>query len=57
VLVFSRALVVMDRHYDSYKANVASFKQMLVWTNIAETHKALYKTMVEKGIGNLVLNG
>lgn len=52
---FSRALLKMDKDYDYYKRNVDFFKQKLKWKNIADAHKSLYRTMVEKRISAAVV--
>jgi hypothetical protein len=42
--------------YEAYKLNVDQFKQKLVWANVAEMHKALYRTVVEEKLAGFVIN-
>ena len=53
---FSRALSKMDSQYETFKLNVDRFKQKIVWSKIAEMHKALYKTMAEEKLAGIMVN-
>lgn len=54
---FSSALRAIDKQYYSYKMNVDQFKQNLLWSNIAESHKALYAKMIQNKAADIFISG
>ena len=53
---FSSAIIKIDKDYNTYKKNVASFKQNLSWSKIAEQHEILYQTAIRKTMSLAVDN-
>jgi glycosyltransferase involved in cell wall biosynthesis len=45
---FSAAITKIDKDYNTYRNNVVSFKQNLLWSNIAEQHEIIYQTAVQE---------
>jgi glycosyltransferase involved in cell wall biosynthesis len=53
---FSAAILAIEEQYSSYKENVDHFKQNLLWSSIAESHKALYVKMIQNKAAGLIIS-
>ena len=47
---FSAAITKINKDYNTYRKNVASFKQNLLWSKIAEEHEVIYQSALQKRI-------